>query len=45
MCKDVLRKTKVQLTLKSARNVKNYKKGFFGYVKNKQKLKEKLAFC
>ena len=40
VCKDRVRKTKAHLELKLARDVKNYKKGFFRYVNNKQKRKE-----
>ncbi|GAB0179274.1 mitochondrial enolase superfamily member 1 [Grus japonensis] len=39
-CRDAVRKAKAQLKLKLARDVKNYKKGFFRYVNNKQKEKE-----
>lgn len=33
-CRDAVRKAKAQLELKFARDVKNYKKGFFMYVNN-----------
>jgi len=36
----VVRKVKIQLKLKLARDVQNYKKGFFRYINNKQKQKE-----
>jgi len=39
-CRDAVRKPKAQLKLKLARDVKNYKKGFFRYINNKQKQKE-----
>ena len=39
-CRDAVRKAKVQLKLKLARDVKNCKKGFFRYINNKQKPKE-----
>ncbi|GAB0204449.1 hypothetical protein GRJ2_002910500 [Grus japonensis] len=41
--RDAVRKAKVQLELKLARDVKNYKKGFFRYVNNKQKEKENVG--
>ncbi|GAB0204441.1 phosphatidylinositol 4-phosphate 5-kinase type-1 beta [Grus japonensis] len=41
--RDAVRKAKVQLELKLARDVKNYKKGFFRYVNNKQKQKENVG--
>ena len=36
-CRDTIRKAKAQLELKLARDIKKYKKGFFGCVNNKQK--------
>ena len=38
-----VRKAKVQLKLKFARDVKNYKKSFFRYINNKQKQKENIV--
>ncbi|GAB0204370.1 hypothetical protein GRJ2_002902600 [Grus japonensis] len=43
VCRDAVRKAKVQLELKLARDVKNYKKGFFRYINNKQKQKENIG--
>ena len=43
VCRDAVRKTKAQLKLKLARDVKNYKEGFFRYVNNKQKQKESIS--
>ncbi|KAK4812899.1 hypothetical protein QYF61_027293 [Mycteria americana] len=43
VCRDAVRKAKAQLELKLARDVKNNKKGFFGYVNNKQKQKENIG--
>ena len=40
MYRDAVRKEKAQLELQLARDVKNYKKGFFRYINNKQKQKE-----
>ncbi|GAB0210341.1 hypothetical protein GRJ2_003499900 [Grus japonensis] len=42
-CRDAVRKARAQLELKLARDVKNYKKGFFRYVNNKQKQKENIG--
>ncbi|KAK4826132.1 hypothetical protein QYF61_005284 [Mycteria americana] len=42
-CRDAVRKAKAQLELKLARDVKNYKKGFFRYINNKQKQKENIG--
>ncbi|GAB0188526.1 mitochondrial enolase superfamily member 1 [Grus japonensis] len=42
-CRDAVRKAKAQLELKLARDVKNYKKGFFRYVNNKQKQKDNIG--
>ncbi|KAK4806811.1 hypothetical protein QYF61_005607 [Mycteria americana] len=39
-CRDAVRKAKVQLELKLAKDVKNNKKGFFRYVSSKQKHRE-----
>lgn len=36
-CRDAVRKAKAQLNLKLTRDVKNDKKGFLRYGKNKQK--------
>ncbi|KAK4814746.1 hypothetical protein QYF61_026723 [Mycteria americana] len=43
IARDAVRKAKAQLELKFARDVKNYKKGFFRYVNNKQKQKEDIC--
>ncbi|GAB0181915.1 mitochondrial enolase superfamily member 1 [Grus japonensis] len=42
-CRDAVRKAKVQLELKLAEDVKNYKKGFFREVNNKQKQKKNIV--
>ena len=43
VCRDAFRKAKAQLKLKLARDIKNYKKGFFRYVSNKQTWKENIG--
>ncbi|KAK4825715.1 LOW QUALITY PROTEIN: hypothetical protein QYF61_002133 [Mycteria americana] len=43
LAKYVKRQAKAQLKLKLARDVTNYKKGFFRYVNNKQKQKENIG--
>ncbi|GAB0209387.1 mitochondrial enolase superfamily member 1 [Grus japonensis] len=42
-CRDAVRKAKAQLKLKLARDVKNYKKGFFRYVNNRRKQKNNIG--
>jgi len=42
-CRDAVRKAIAQLELKLAGGVKNYQKGFFRYVINKQKQKEHIG--
>ncbi|GAB0203450.1 mitochondrial enolase superfamily member 1 [Grus japonensis] len=42
-CRDAVRKAKAQLELKLTRDIKNYKKGFFRYINNKQKQKENIG--
>jgi len=42
LCRDGLRKAKVQLGLDLARDVKNNKKGFYRYVSQKRKVKESV---
>lgn len=42
MCKDEIRTAKSQLQLNLLRNVKKYKKAFYGYVGQKWKNKEKV---
>ena len=42
MCRDRVRKAKLQLELNWARNAKNNKKGFYRYVSQKRKVKESV---
>ncbi|KAK4818026.1 hypothetical protein QYF61_004150 [Mycteria americana] len=42
MCRDGVRKAKVQLELNLARDAKNNKKGFYRYINQKRKVKESL---
>jgi len=41
-CRDAMRKAKVHLELKLARDVKNIQKGFFSYISSKWKTREKV---
>jgi len=43
VCRDAVRKAKAQLELKLARDVENYKQGFFRYINNKQEQKENIG--
>ncbi|KFU91186.1 hypothetical protein M959_05608, partial [Chaetura pelagica] len=42
LCRDEVRKAKVQLELNLARDVKKNKKGFYRYIKQKRKVKESV---
>ena len=44
-CRDAVRKAKAQLELKLARDVKNYKKGFFRYVTTSRNRRKIPASC
>ena len=43
MCRDEVRRAKVQLELNLARDAKNNKKGFYRYVSQKRKVKESVT--
>jgi len=42
LCRDGVRKAKVQLELNLAREAKNNKKSFYRYVSQKRKIKENI---
>ena len=42
LCRDWVRRAKVQLELNLARDAKNNKKGFYRYVSQKRKVKENM---
>jgi len=42
LCRDEVRRAKVQLELNLARDAKNNKKGFYRYVNQKRKVKESV---
>jgi len=42
LCKDEVRRAKAQLELSLARDAKNNKKGFYRYVSQKRKVKERV---
>jgi len=42
LCRDGIRKAKVWLELNLARDAKNNKKGFYRYVSQKRKVKERV---
>jgi len=42
LCRDEVRRAKVQLELNLARDAKNNKKGFYRYVSQKRKVKESV---
>ena len=42
-CREGIRKAKAQLELNLARDVKNNKKGFFGYLRQHRKMKETVS--
>jgi len=43
MCRDEVRRAKVQLELNLARNAKSSKKGFYRYISQKRKAKESIT--
>jgi len=42
-CRDAMRKAKIHLELKLARDVKNNKKGFFNYISSKRKTRDNVG--
>ena len=42
VCRDMIRKAKVQMELNLARDVKDNKKGFYGYIRRRRQAKESV---